>query len=203
MKIKNKIIALMMSLIAIPNFGLAQTNVGKTKFGIDVGYGFADIDAKNTAQSIANLTGSTTTATYDKATWMIRPFASYGYTKEVSAELGLFYTGDLDASYRTASGITAKESYNAYGLDLSGVYSFSGGIFAKAGVHYGQVNGEGSVRLSDGRSATVSGYSYGGNVLAGIGYENQNGFRVGYTFYNDVGNLEGADFGMLYIGAKF
>ena len=203
MKIKKKIIALIISLIAIPTFSLAENIVGQAKIGIDVGYGFADLDAENTAQSIANLTGSTTTATYDEATWMIRPFASYGYTKEISGELGFFYTGDLDASYRTASGVTANESYNAFGLDLSGVYSFPGGIFAKAGVHYGQVDGNGSVRLSDGRSASVSGYSYGANVLVGIGYENQDGFRAGYTFYNDVGNLEGADFGMLYIGTKF
>jgi hypothetical protein len=52
MKIRTKIIALMISLIAMPTFVLAQTNMGQTKFGIDVGYGFADIDAKNTAQSI-------------------------------------------------------------------------------------------------------------------------------------------------------
>ena len=35
MKIKNKIIALMISLIAIPNISLAQTKAGETKFGID------------------------------------------------------------------------------------------------------------------------------------------------------------------------
>ena len=57
MKIRNKIIALIISLIAMPAFSLAQTNVGKTKFGIDGGYVFADLDAKNTAQSIANSTG--------------------------------------------------------------------------------------------------------------------------------------------------
>jgi len=203
MKIKNKVIALMISLIAMPAFSLAQTNVGKTKFGIDGGYVFADLDAKNTAQAIANSTGSTTTVTYDEATWSLRPFASYGFTQLVSGEIGFFYTGDLDANYRTASGITASESYNAYGLDLSAVYTALGGFFGKAGLTYGQVNGAASIRLSNGTTVNLSGYSYGFGTLVGIGYEAPSGFRVGYTYYNDVGNLKGADFGMLYIGAKF
>ncbi len=203
MTIKNKMIALMISLIVMPTLSLAQTKVGQTKFGIDGGYVFADLDAKNTAQSIANSTGSTTTVTYDQATWALRPFISYGFTQVVSGEIGFFYTGDLDASYRTASGVTASESYNAFGLDLSAVYTAQGGLFGKAGLTYGQVDGSASVRLSNGNSVTVSGYSYGFGTLVGIGYEAPSGFRVGYTFYNDVGNLKGADFGMLYIGAKF
>lgn len=191
------------ALLLMTSLVSAETKPGQTQFGIDGGYAFADIDAKNTAQSIANATGSTTTATYDNATWMIRPFVSYGYTKEISGDLGLFYTGDLDANYRTASGVTASESYKAMGVDLSGVYTFPGGIFVKAGVHYGQLDGSASVRLSSGASASVSGYQYGANVLAGAGYESASGFRVGYTFYNDIGDLAGADFGMLYVGTKF
>ena len=191
------------ALLLMTSLVSAETKPGQTQFGIDGGYAFADIDAKNTAQSIANVTGSTTTATYDKATWMIRPFVSYGYTKEISGDLGLFYTGDLDASYRTASGVTASESYKAMGVDLSGVYTFPGGIFVKAGVHYGQLDGSASVTLSSGASASVSGYQYGANVLAGAGYESASGLRVGYTFYNDIGDLAGADFGMLYVGTKF
>ena len=191
------------ALLLMTSLVSAETKPGQTQFGIDGGYAFADIDAKNTAQSIANATGSTTTATYDNATWMIRPFVSYGYTKEISGDLGLFYTGDLDANYRTASGVTASESYKAMGVDLSGVYTFPGGIFVKAGVHYGQLDGSASVRLSSGASASVSGYQYGANVLAGAGYESASGLRVGYTFYNDIGDLAGADFGMLYVGTKF
>ena len=196
-------LSIVSALLLMTSLVSAETKPGQTQFGIDGGYAFADIDAKNTAQSIANATGSTTTATYDNATWMIRPFVSYGYTKEISGDLGLFYTGDLDASYRTASGVTASESYKAMGVDLSGVYTFPGGIFVKAGVHYGQLDGSASVRLSSGASASVSGYQYGANVLAGAGYESASGFRVGYTFYNDIGDLAGADFGMLYVGTKF
>ena len=40
-------------------------------------------------------------------------------------------------------------------------------------------------------------------VFSVIGYESAGGFRVGYTYYNDIGNLKDADFGMLYIGTKF
>ena len=196
-------LSIVSALLLMTSLVSAETKPGQTQFCIDGGYAFADIDAKNTAQSIANATGSTTTATYDNATWMIRPFVSYGYTKEISGDLGLFYTGDLDASYRTASGVTASESYKAMGVDLSGVYTFPGGIFVKAGVHYGQLDGSASVRLSSGASASVSGYQYGANVLAGAGYESASGLRVGYTFYNDIGDLAGADFGMLYVGTKF
>jgi hypothetical protein len=200
MKITLSVVSVLLLMTSLVS---AETKPGQTQFGIDGGYAFADIDAKNTAQSIANATGSTTTATYDNATWMIRPFVSYGYTKEISGDLGLFYTGDLDANYRTASGVTASESYKAMGADLSGVYTFPGGIFVKAGVHYGQLDGSASVTLSSGASASVSGYQYGANVLAGAGYESASGFRVGYTFYNDIGDLAGADFGMLYVGTKF
>ena len=203
MKIRNKIIALVISLISIPNISLAQTKAGETKFGIDAGYAFADVGAQSTAQSIANLTGSTTTYTYDKATWMVRPFVSYGFTKDVSGEFGFFYTGDLDANYRTASGLTASESYKAFGLDAAAVYNWPGGFFAKGGLHYGQVDGNANVRLSNGTTAVASGYSYGVNGLVGIGYESAGGFRVGYTYYNDIGNLKDADFGMLYVGTKF
>ena len=196
-------LSIVSALLLMTSLVSAETKPGQTQFGIDGGYAFADIDAKNTAQSIANATGSTTTATYDNATWMIRPFVSYGYTKEISGDLGLFYTGDLDANYRTASGVTASESYKAMGVDLSGVYTFPGGIFVKAGVHYGQLDGNASVRLSSGASASVSGYQYGANVLAGAGYESASGLRVGYTFYNDIGDLAGAYFGMLYVGTKF
>ena len=200
MKITLSVVSVLLLMTSLVS---AETKPGQTQFGIDGGYAFADIDAKNTAQSIANATGSTTTATYDNATWMIRPFVSYGYTKEISGDLGLFYTGDLDASYRTASGVTASESYKAMGVDLSGVYTFPGGIFVKAGVHYGQLDGSASVTLSSGASASVSGYQYGANVLAGAGYESASGLRVGYTFYNDIGDLAGADFGMIYVGTKF
>ena len=203
MRIKNKIITLVILLISIPSISLAQTKAGETKFGIDGGYAFADIGAQNTAQSIANATGSTTTYTYDKATWMIRPFISYGFTKDVSGEFGLFYTGDLDANYRTASGLTASESYKAYGFDAAAVYTWPGGFFAKGGLHYSQIDAAGQIRLSNGSGVNVSGYSYGVNGLIGVGYESAGGFRVGYTYYNDIGNLKDADFGMLYIGAKF
>jgi hypothetical protein len=203
MRIKNKIIALVISLISIPSISLAQTKAGETKFGIDAGYAFADIGAQNTAQSIANATGSTTTYTYDKATWMVRPFVSYGFTKDVSGEFGFFYTGDLDANYRTASGLTASESYKAYGFDAAAVYTWPGGFFAKGGLHYSQIDAAGQIRLSNGSGVNVSGYSYGVNGLVGLGYESAGGFRVGYTYYNDIGNLKEADFGMLYIGTKF
>jgi hypothetical protein len=103
-----------------------------------------------------------------------------------TASSGSFVTGDV-----------------AVCTDVSGVYTFPGGIFVKAGVHYGQLDGNASVRLSSGASATVSGYNYGANVLAGAGYETASGLRVGYTFYNDIGDLAGADFGLLYVGAKF
>jgi hypothetical protein len=202
MKIKNRIIALIISLIILPSVSFAKDQVGQYNFGIDAGYAFADIGAPDRAQRIANVTGSTTTYTYDKAAWMLRPFVSYGFTNEVSGELGFFFSNSLNASYRTASGITASESYRVFGFDLAGVYTFPVGIFLKAGLHESQINGDRSISLSNGASASASGYSYGANGLFGVGYE-KDGYRVGYTYYNNIGNASGANVGFLYVGAKF
>jgi hypothetical protein len=203
MKIKKKIIALMISLIAIPSISFAQTAVGKYRFGIDGGLGMADLQAEKSGQAIANATGSNTTASWDTRTWMVRPFVNYGVTKEVSAELGFFYSGSLNANYRTASGITASESYKVFGLDAAAVYTWPEGYFVKAGLHRSQVDGTATVRLSNGSGVNLSGYSYGVNGLLGIGYESPSGFRVGYTYYKDVGNYKDSDVGMLYVGYKF
>ena len=51
---------------------------GEMVFGIDAGFGFADIGAEETAQAIANLSGSTTTVTYDRGAFAGRIYLEYG-----------------------------------------------------------------------------------------------------------------------------
>jgi hypothetical protein len=133
---------------------------------------------------------------------MLRPYVSYGFTNEVSGEFGFFFSNSLNADYRTASGITASESYKVFGFDLAGVYTFPTGVFVKAGAHRSQIDGDITARLSNGVSATLSGSSYGVNGLFGIGFEKDN-YRIGYTYYKDIGNVSSADVGFLYVGVKF
>lgn len=46
-------------------------------FGVDVGYGFLDIGADDTAQTIANISGSTVTVSYDTGAWFGRIYGDY------------------------------------------------------------------------------------------------------------------------------
>ena len=56
--------------------------------GIDLGWGFADIGADETAQTIANLSGSTVTYTYDEATFAGRIYMDYDIGNDLFAEVG-------------------------------------------------------------------------------------------------------------------
>ena len=47
-----------------------------------------------------------------------------------------------------------------------------------------------------------SGFAYGVNLAAGAGYD-WNNFRVSWTYYNNIGNDEGADMNFLSVGYRF
>ena len=114
MKNINKILSILIfSLICFSN-----ANSNEIKFGIEGGLTYADMRAEETAQTLANLSGSTVTYTYDEATWVGRFFADYSLSNELSIEAGFFLTGSLDATY-TISGASATESYDARGVDMA------------------------------------------------------------------------------------
>jgi len=171
----------------------------EVKFGIEGGLGFADMRAEETAQTLANLSGSSVTYTYDKATWMGRFFADYPLGEEISAEVGYFLTGSLDATY-TISGSSATESYDAMGIDAALVLKQDSAYF-KAGMHSSELNGSASLTIG-GTTYNVSETISGSGFLVGGGIEIDE-TRYGITYYSDLGGDADSDATFLYAGFKF
>lgn len=200
-----KKILTILTIIALTTFG-AKAEEGKFRFGVEGGYGFADIGADETAAEIASVAG-TTTYTYDKADLMGRLFVQYGITSETSVELGYFRSAALDATY-TVSGASATESYTAQGFDISGVYKPSDeGFFGKAGVHRSTLDGASTITIGGTTYNLAAATETGTSWLAGAGYEGnlQDGmkWRAGVTHYNAIGNVSGADVTFVYAGIIF
>ena len=180
----------------------AQENF-KVSFGVEGGAAWADIGAENTAQTIANLSGSTVTYSYDEATWIARAFLDMAVHKNVLIEAGVFSSGSLDATY-TLDGATATEGYTLRGIDASVVLKPDAEpFFIKAGIHSSEVEGEASI--------TIGGTTYAANAsesgiggLLGIGFQSRdNGLRAGVTYYDSVGGMDDADVVMGFVGYKF
>jgi len=195
-------------LLSFTNVSAAEQE-SRAYFGLELGFGWADMKAQETAQALANATGNTVTYTYDAADLVGRLSFGYWLTDQFALEVGYFSSADYEATYNgTYSGTswTAKESYSATGLDVSGVLKPSGSdFFFKAGFHDSEVDGVGSFSiagLSVSTSATYSGSSW----LAGGGYEWDLGDAsaiLSYTFYNDIGGLSTGDLGLLSATYKF
>jgi hypothetical protein len=195
-RIKMKHITKLIFLILILFNTSANSEV---KFGIEGGLGFADMRAEETAQTLANLSGSTVSYTYDEATWMGRLFADYAFKEELSVEVGYFLTGSLDATY-TISGDSATESYDAMGIDAALVVKQDSAYF-KAGMHSSELNGSASLTIG-GTTYNVSETISGSGFLVGGGIELDE-TRYGLTYYSDLGGDADSDAIFLYAGLKF
>ena len=194
-----------LSILILSTFS-AKAEEGKFGFGVEGGYGFADIGADKTAAEIASVAG-TTTYTYDKADLMGRLFVDYGVSQNINVELGYFRSAALDATY-TVSGASASESYTVNGFDLTGVYKPSDeGFFGKAGLHRSTLDGSSTITIGGTTYNLATATATGTNFLVGAGYEGslQDGmkWRAGVTYYNDVGDVSGADVTLVYAGIKF
>jgi len=180
----------------------AESN--ETSFGIDIGYGFLDIGADDTAQTIANLSGSTTTVSYDTGAWFGRFYGDFKIADSTYIDIGLFATGDVSATY-TLSGASASESYSASGIDAALVLkedSKKEGLFVKGGIHSSTVDGNANVTIGGttyAASATASGIGY----VVGGGYDYDDGSRFGITLYSDLGGQSKADMWLFYYGFRF
>ena len=157
------------------------------------------VRAEETAQTLANLSGSTVTYTYDEATWMARFFGDYSVSESLSAEVGFLITGSLDATY-TISGASATESYDARGIDVAAVFK-QDDFYLKAGMHSTELNGAATLSIG-GTEYTVSDSISGSGFLVGAGIKFE-GNRVGYTYYSDLGGDSNSDIGFLYYGVNF
>lgn len=116
--------------------GLAATPAAAdVYFGAEGGLSFADLGAEKTAQTLANLIGSTVTYTEDQAAVFGRFYGGTQVADSLAVEVGYFFTGDIDATY-TSSSVTATENASASGFDISMVYSEEDSPwYLKAGIH--------------------------------------------------------------------
>jgi hypothetical protein len=165
-------------------------------------WGFLDIGADQTAQNIANLSGSTVTYTSDTGTWVGRGYFDYSIDDNFFGEIGYFISGDINASY-TLSGATATEAYTANGFDFAvGFKDSESGLFFKAGGHSSEVDGRASITIS-GTTYAANAAASGTGFLFGGGMDFPDGSRFGYTYYSNLGGLTDADVGLIYLGYRF
>ena len=172
-------------------------------FGVDVGYGFLDIGADDTAQTIANLSGSTVTASYDTGAWFGRIYGDYKIADSTYIDVGFFMTGDVTAKY-TLSGATVSESYSANGIDVSAVLKENEkeGFFVKGGIHSSTIDGNANVTISGttyAAQATASGMGF----VFGAGYDGDDKSRAGVSLYSNLGRDAAADMWLFYYGFRF
>ena len=194
-----KKIKLILLVLVISITGIKNSISEELRMGIEGGLVYADMRAEDTAQALANASGSTVTYSYDEATWVGRLFADMPLSSEMSVEFGFFLTGSLDATY-TISGASATEGYDARGVDAAAVFK-TDDIFFKVGMHRSELNGNASLTIGGTKynvSETISGTGY----LVGGGLE-LDGSRVGLTYYSDVGGDGDSDMTMLYYGVMF
>ena len=185
-------------LITFVNISSSYSN-DNLRFGAEGGLTWADMRAEETAQTLANLSGSTVTYTYDEATWMGRVFADYELNTEMSLEVGFFFTGSLDAKY-TISGSSATESYNGQGVDVAAVFK-QDEMYFKVGMHSSELEGEASLTIG-GTTYSVSETISGSGYLVGGGIEIDEN-RAGVTYYSDVGGDPDSDMVFVYYGVMF
>tara|TARA_B100001079_G_C16307853_1_gene468657 strand:+ start:285 stop:872 length:588 start_codon:yes stop_codon:yes gene_type:complete len=194
-----KKILLIITIFFVTVFHVSSSYAENLRFGVEGGFTWADMRAEETAQTLANLSGSTVTYTYDEATWMGRVFADYELSTEMSLEVGFFFTGSLDANY-TISGSSATEGYTAQGVDVAAVFK-QDEIFLKAGMHSSELEGDASLTIG-GTTYSISDTISGTGYLVGAGLEMDDN-RAGVTYYADVGGDADSDMVFLYYGVLF
>ena len=189
-----KIYSFLIALLLISNTAYAEL-----KMGVEGGFTWADIRAEETAQILANASGSTVSYEYDDATWMGRIFGDYAINSDIHAEIGYFLTGSLDATY-TISGASASEGYDAMGIDLA-IVMHTDEAFFKAGMHSSELNGSANLTIG-GTSYAVTESISGSGFLVGGGFESDDS-RFGLTYYSDMGGDADSDMVFLSYGVMF
>ena len=192
-----KSLATILAMLALSTNHL-KAAAGEFGFGVDGGATYADMKAEETAQQIADLSGSTVTYTYDEATWAGRLFADYGITDDVNVELGWWVTGSLDATY-TISGASATESYTMSAFDVS--LKVGSPVFVKGGIHRSTLNGAATITI-DGTEYDIEDSISGTGWLIGGGLEIGDS-RVGGSYIANVGGDSDSSTFFAYYGWTF
>lgn len=172
----------------------------RLSFGIDGGWGFADLNADDTAQALANLCGCTITYTEDSGAVMMRLFGNYEIDNNHSFQLGYFISADMSANYAT-TGATASEDYSVNGLDLIYIYTVDEWSF-KVGVHDSEVDGAASITLGA-TTYAASSTTTGGGAIVGVDFNLDEQSYIGFQQYSNVGGDDDSDVIYLSYGYKF
>jgi hypothetical protein len=187
------------AILCVSQSAFAQS---PTYFGIEGGYAFIDISAKDTAQTIANATGSTTTVKYDSGALSGRVFAGSRINDSLALELGAFASMSVDAKYSNSYG-TASENYSVKGLDFSAKFTNTSNLFARGGIHYSQVSADSQVTMA-GLNYAGSGNNSGAGFLVGAGYNDKQAdgsvVYFEYRYMNRLGGMSSANAHMLVLG---
>ena len=176
--------------IALLIFGfsnLANAEEGQFRFGIELGWTPMDIEAEETAQAIANASGSTVTVEYDTGAFVGRAFGEYGVSSNLGIEVGYFQTSGAGATYKIGAD-SASEEYDIHGFDLSAVFKSPEGFYGKFVLHQSTIDGSANVTIGGtSYSATASKTGTGALIGAGIDFDD---VRYSFTHYADVGGLD-------------
>ena len=175
----------------------ANAEQGAIRVCAELGYSPVDMEAEDTAQAIANASGSTVTAEYSTGVLVGRIFADYGISDNLFGEIGYFQTSGAEATYKIGSD-SATESYDAHGFDFSAKF-MSDGIFGKVGMHSTTIDGAVNLTIG-GSSYAATGEAQGTGTLIGGGIE-IDGTIFSITRYNDVAGI--TDFTFFSAGLAF
>ena len=177
---------------------LANAQEGKVRIGAELGWSPIDLEAEDTAQSIANASGSTVTVEYSTGVLVGRLFADYDLSDNLYGEIGYFQTSGAEATYKIGTD-SATESYDAHGFDISAKFLTDEGFFGKFGMHSTTIDGALKLTIG-GTSYSATGEAQGTGLLFGAGFESD-GTLYSITRYNDVGGI--TDFTFMSVGFVF
>jgi hypothetical protein len=179
---------LLLTIIIVFGFSnVTYAEEGQFRFGVELGWTPVEIEAEKTAQAIANASGSTVLAEYDKGAFVGRAFGEYGISSNLGVEVGYFQTSGAGATYKIGAD-SASESYDIHGVDFSAVFKSPEGFFGKVGIHSSTIDGSANVTIaSTSYAATAS--KTGTGALIGGGIESGN-TRYSVTHYADIGGID-------------
>ena len=195
-----KSIKIVLSLLGLLVFfsNAANAEQGAVRFGAELGVSPVDMEAADTAQKIANASGSTVNWEASTGVLVGRLFADYGISDNIYGEIGYFQTSGAEATYKIGSD-SATETYDAHGFDLSAKYLSDMGLFGKIGMHSTTIDGAANVTIA-GTSYTATASAQGTGPLVGAGME-IGGTLFSVTRYQSVGGI--SDFTFLSVGVVF
>jgi hypothetical protein len=200
MKIKNKIIALTISLIAIPTYALAQEI--KPYAFLDYkrfNYGVEGEDLQAINRSLVNLGYASSRSSTDNVGNGFEIGGGVNFHKNFGAELSYVNLGTLTIK-TTTTGPAESITTNIEGHSVAAAFVLKGGddkntFYGRVGMHSWDLDakvrgtlGTGSASLGDGT-----------DPFFGVGYKFNDLVRIGYDYYKiDDGNITSLSIGLNY-----